>query len=140
MLLSFSFPRKNVPAAELEEGIVLLAHLLVPAGEEEGEGHWVPAGREEVAVDQVERAQQVACSQLQLAELAEDDLMKVIRKSQFAKNSKEASTITIMICQERGNQHVHNSIRYVYMYSLAAKAAVAPSATPAPTPSATPPG
>ena len=117
-----------------------MAHLPVPVEEEEGEGHWGLAGRGEVAADQVEQAQQVACSQLQLAELVEDDLIKVISKSQFAKNSKEVCTITIMICQERGNQHVHNSIRYVYMYSLAAKAAVAPSATPAPTPRATPPG
>ena len=57
-----------------------MAHLPVPEGEEEGEGHWVLAGKGEVAVDQVEWAQQVACSQLQLAELAEDDLNKVHNK------------------------------------------------------------
>ena len=86
------------------EGIVLLAHLPVPAGEEEEEGHWALAGRgEEAAVDQVARAHlQVACSQLQLAELAEDDLMKAfISKSQFAKNSKEVSTITITMCPRK---------------------------------------
>ena len=86
------------------EGIVLLAHLPVPAGEEDGEGHWAPAGRgEEVAVDQVALAHlQVAYSQLQLAELAEGDLIKALSKSQFAKNSKEVSTITITMCPRKG--------------------------------------
>jgi hypothetical protein len=95
------------------EGTVLLAHLpvvpVVPAGEEEGEGHWVPAGRGEVAADSRGRAEerahltdlQVACSQLQPAVLALDDLIKTLSKSQYAKNSKEVSTIMIMMCQER---------------------------------------
>ena len=59
------------------EDIVLLAHLPVPVGEEEGEGHWAPADRGEVAADQVEQVQQVVCSQLQLAVLVEDDLIRV---------------------------------------------------------------
>ena len=92
---------------------------MVPEGGEEGEGHWGPGGRGEVAADwelEVEGAHlylQVACSRLQPAALALDDLIKQLNKSQYAKNSKEVGTITITISQDRGNQHVHNSIHYI---------------------------
>ena len=90
---------------------------MVPEGGEEGEGHWGPGGRGEVAVDrelEVEGAHlQVVCSRLQPAALALDDLIKQLNKSQYAKNSKEVGTITITISQDRGNQHVHNSIHYM---------------------------
>lgn len=98
------------------EGTVLLAHLpVVPEGAEEGEGHWVPGGRGEVAVGRAGEGAhlQVVCSRLQPAVLALDDLIKQLSKSQYAKNSKEVGTITINISQDRGNQHVHNSIHYM---------------------------